>query len=55
MIDRVVGETINTLQVSNQALIDKARLLHNDTNMVIDLNSTHSDTFGNQEQMTIIL
>ena len=48
--DRVVGETIDTLQVFNQALIDKARLLRNDTNMIIDLDSTHSDTFGNQEQ-----
>ena len=50
LYDRVVGETINTLQVFNQALIDKARLLRNDTNMIIDLDSTHSDTFGNQEQ-----
>lgn len=50
LYDRVVGETIDTLQVFNQALIDKARLLRNDTNMIIDLDSTHSDTFGNQEQ-----
>lgn len=50
LYDRVVGETIYTLQVFNQALIDKARLLRNDTNMIIDLDSTHSDTFGNQEQ-----
>ena len=48
--DRVVVETILTLQVFNQALIDKARLVRNDTNMVIDLDSTHSDTFGHQEQ-----
>ncbi|GMR69397.1 hypothetical protein NUITMVRA1_00730 [Aerococcus viridans] len=50
LYDRVVGETIDTLQVFNQALIDKARLLRNDTNMIIDLDSNHSDTFGNQEQ-----
>ena len=50
LYDRVKGETIKTLQVFNQALIDKARLLRNDTNMIIDLDSTHSDTFGNQEQ-----
>lgn len=50
LYDRVVGETIDSLQVFNQALIDKARLLRNDTNMIIDLDSTHSDTFGNQEQ-----
>lgn len=50
LYDRVVGETIDTLQVFNQALTDKARLLRNDTNMIIDLDSTRSDTFGNQEQ-----
>ncbi|XJS10895.1 IS1380 family transposase [Aerococcaceae bacterium WGS1372] len=50
LYDRVVDETIDTLQVFNQALIDKARLLRNDTNLIIDLDSTHSDTFGNQEQ-----
>ncbi|RXW84651.1 IS1380 family transposase [Enterococcus faecium] len=48
--DRVVVETILTLQVLNQDLIDKARLVRNDTNMIIDLDSTHSDTFGHQEQ-----
>ena len=46
--DRVVVETILTLQVLNQDLIDKARLVRNDTNMIIDLDSTHSDTFGHQ-------
>src|SRR5699024_5391692 len=54
LYDRVVGETIDTLQVFNQALIDKARLLRNYTNMIIDLDSTHSDTFGNQEQTEYI-
>ena len=48
--DRVVVETILTLQVLNQDLIDKARLVRNDTNMIIDLDSTYSDTFGHQEQ-----
>lgn len=33
----------------NQALIDKVRLKRNTTEMTIDLDSTHSDTFGNQE------
>ena len=38
--DRVVVETILTLQVLNQDLIDKARLVRNDTNMIIvDVNS----------------
>ncbi|KEI50835.1 IS1380 family transposase [Lactobacillus salivarius] len=48
--DRVVVETILTLQVLNQDLIDKARLVRNHTNMIIDLDSTHSDTFGHQEE-----
>lgn len=48
--DRVVVETILTLQVLNQDLIDKASLVRNDINMIIDLDSTHSDTFGHQEQ-----
>ena len=43
-------ETILTLQVLNQDLIGKARLVRNDTNMIIDLDSTHSDTFAQQEQ-----
>ncbi|MGS1293126.1 transposase (plasmid) [Enterococcus faecium] len=34
----------------NQELIDKARLIRNDTELIIDLDSTHSDTFGHQEQ-----
>ena len=49
--DRVVrNETIEDFKIFNQTLIDQARLLRNDTNMIIDLDSTHSDTFGNQEQ-----
>lgn len=48
--DRVVVETILRLQVLNQDLIDKARLVRNDTNMIIDLDSTHSDTFDHQEE-----
>ena len=31
-------------------MIDQARLIRNDTNMIVDLDSTHSDTFGSQEQ-----
>lgn len=38
------------LQSLNQSLIDKARLIRNDTELIIDLDSTHSDTFGHQEQ-----
>ena len=47
--DRVSEETIAQFQVLNQALIDKVRLERNATEMIIDLDSTHSDTFGNQE------
>jgi len=48
--DRVTEQTIDDFQVFNQALIDQARLVRNDTGMIIDLDSTHSDTFGRQEQ-----
>jgi hypothetical protein len=48
--NRVNDQTIEDLQSLNLALIDQARLVRNDTNMIIDLDSTHSDTFGNQEQ-----
>lgn len=48
--DRVTDETIDGLQKLNQVLIDQARLVRNDTDMIIDLDSTHSDTFGVQEQ-----
>ena len=48
--DRMTEQSIEDLQTLNQVLIDQARLLRNDTAMIIDLDSTHSDTFGNQEQ-----
>lgn len=48
--DRITEQTIDDFQVFNQALIDQARLVRNDTDMIIDLDSTHSDTFGRQEQ-----
>ena len=47
--NRIFEETIEDLQKFNQVLIDQARLVRNDTNLIIDLDSTHSDTFGNQE------
>ncbi|UJF16043.1 IS1380 family transposase [Jeotgalibaca sp. MA1X17-3] len=47
--DRISEETLSQLQVLNQALIDKVRLKRNSTQLIIDLDSTHSDTFGNQE------
>jgi len=48
--DRFTEGTVNNLQSLNQILIDQARTVRNDTEMIIDLDSTHSDTFGHQEQ-----
>jgi len=48
--DRITEKTIGSLQVFNQKLIDEARLVRNDTHMIIDLDSTHSDTFSSPEQ-----
>ncbi|HIZ54147.1 MAG TPA: IS1380 family transposase [Candidatus Enterococcus avicola] len=47
--DRMTEKTISQFQSLNQAMIDKARLERNATELIIDLDSTHSDTFGNQE------
>lgn len=47
--DRIDEKTIRQFQDLNQALIDNIRLKRNTTEMIIDLDSTHSDTFGNQE------
>lgn len=47
--DRMSKENIAQFQSLNQALLDKVRLQRNATEMIIDLESTHSDTFGNQE------
>ena len=47
--ERFNEKTIDQLQQLNQVLIDKVRLKRNTTELVIDLDSTHSDTFGTQE------
>lgn len=47
--DRMTTENIIQLQKVNQILIDKARRIRNTNEMILDLDSTHSDTFGNQE------
>lgn len=47
--DRITNETIDQFQELNQVLLDKVHKLRNTTEMIIDLDSTHSDTFGNQE------
>ncbi|WP_034300444.1 IS1380 family transposase, partial [Alkalibacterium sp. AK22] len=49
-LDRFTEENLKQLQSLNQSLIDKARLIRNDTELIIDIDSTHSDTFGRQEQ-----
>ena len=49
-LDRFTGQTVEDLQTLNQVLVDQARMIRNDTNLIIDLDSTHSDTFGSQEQ-----
>ena len=38
------------LQALNQAMLDKVRIQRNATEMVLDLDSTYSDTYGNQEE-----
>ena len=47
---RINEDSILQFQELNQALLDKVRLERNETEMIIDLDSTHSDTFGNQEK-----
>lgn len=49
-LGRLSDKNVNQLQELNQAFIDKARLVRNKNEMIFDLDSTHSDTFGNQEQ-----
>lgn len=49
-LDRFTEKNIGQLQDLNQELIDKVRLIRNTNEMIFDLDSTHSDTFGNQEQ-----
>ncbi|KRN43640.1 transposase DDE domain protein [Pediococcus damnosus] len=42
-------KSVASLQVLNQTLLDRGRLTTNQTELIIDVDSTHSDTFGNQE------
>ena len=48
--DRISEENTSQLQNLNQAMIDKVQLARNTTEMIIDLDSTHSDTYGEQEK-----
>jgi len=45
-----VKKNISQLQDINQAMIDKVRLARNTTEIIFDLDSTHSDTYGEQEK-----
>lgn len=45
-LDRFVEKNIEELQQINQALLDKADQFHDDSDFIIDLDSTHTDTFG---------
>ncbi len=49
-LDRFDEKNIEELQQMNQALLDKANLFHDDSDFIIDLDSTHTDTFERQEQ-----
>ncbi|MGX6980275.1 IS1380 family transposase [Vagococcus elongatus] len=46
---RISQTTLSDFQKLNQTLIDQARLNRHLTELIIDLDSTHSDTFGHQE------
>ena len=48
--DRISEKNISQLQDLNQPMIDKVRLASNTTEMIFDLDSTHSDTYGKQEK-----
>ena len=48
--DRISEENISQLQDLSQAMIDKVRSARNTTEMIFDLDSTHSDTYGEQEK-----
>ena len=47
--NRISKKNISQFQDLNQAMIDKVRLVRNTTEMIFDLDSTHSDTYGKQE------
>lgn len=49
-LDRFGEKNIEELQQLNQALLDQVHPFHDDSDFIIDLDSTHTDTFGRQEQ-----
>lgn len=49
---RISEETIHGFDVLNQTLIDNVRVIRNQTQAILDIDSTHSDTYGRQEATT---
>jgi len=49
-LDRFTEKNIEELQQVNQSLLDKVHPFHDGSDLIIDLDSTHTDTFGRQEQ-----
>ncbi len=43
-------QSLDQLQVANQALLDKVHQTRQSKTLLVDLDSTHSDTYGKQEQ-----
>lgn len=48
--DRISEENIHQMQQLNQAMIDNVQLARNTTELIFDLDSTHSDTYGDKEK-----
>ena len=48
--DCFTQKNIEELQALNQAILDKVYPLHDGSDFIIDLDSTHTDTYGHQEQ-----
>lgn len=46
---RFTEESVNGLQKGNQELLDRVHRLRNSDALIFDLDSTHSDTYGSQE------
>lgn len=48
--DCFTQKNIEELQALNQAILDKVYPFHDGSDFIIDLDSTHTDTYGHQEQ-----
>ena len=47
---RFDAESLNQLQAANQELLDRVHRLRQSDTLLIDLDSSHADTYGKQEQ-----